>query len=480
MSSAKKGTSYKLLNLVRPALSLLPEVQEPTKSVMPLKTRAIWTGTVLLIYLVCCQMPLYGVSKATGADPFYWMRIILASNRGTLMELGISPIVTAGMVMQLLAGAKILDINQNSKDDKALFNGAQKLLGLIIALCEAFAYVWSGMYGDVDKLGAGNAILIILQLTFAGVVVLMLDEVMSKGYGFGSGISLFIATNICENILWRAFSPMSIETDQGTEYEGALIALFHLLITRDNKIGALQQAFYRSGYPNLNNLLATVLVFLVVIYFQGFRVDIQVKKQNIRGHSSTYPIKLFYTSNIPIMLQTSLVSNFYFLSQLLFRKFRGNFLIRMMGQWQEVEIGSHSIPVGGVAYYISPPRDFFEIFTDPIHTLLYVIFMLGTCAIFSKTWIEVSGSSVRDVANQLKEQDMVKPGFRDSGLKDELKRYIPIAASFGGMCIGALTILADFMGAIGSGTGILLAVTIIYGYFEQYKKEVEQGGEGIF
>jgi len=396
------------------------------------------------------------------------------------MELGISPIVTAGMVMQLLAGAKIIDINQNNKEDKALFNGAQKLLGIIIALCEAFATVWSGMYGDVDKLGAGNAILIILQLTFAGVVVLMLDEVMSKGYGFGSGISMFIATNICENILWRAFSPMSIQTEAGTEYEGALIALFHLLITRPNKIAALQQAFYRSGYPNLNNLLATVLVFLVVIYFQGFRVDLQVKKQNVRGHSTTFSIKLFYTSNIPIMLQTALVSNFYFLSQLLYRKFRGNFLIRLLGQWQEVEMGSHSVPVGGLAYYISPPREFLEIFTDPFHTIFYIVFMLGSCAIFSKTWIEVSGSSVRDVAAQLKEQDMVKPGFRDTGLKSELRRYIPIAASFGGMCIGALTIGADFLGAIGSGTGILLAVTIIYGYFEQYKKEKEQLGEGLW
>lgn len=134
---------------------------------------------------------------------------------------------------------------------------------------EGFATVWSGQYGDIDQLGAGNAILIILQLTFAGVIVMMLDEVLSKGYGFGgSGISLFIATNICENILWRAFSPISIQTESGTEYEGALIALFHLLITRPNKIGALQQAFYRSSFPNINNLLATVLVFLVVIYFQ--------------------------------------------------------------------------------------------------------------------------------------------------------------------------------------------------------------------
>jgi len=92
------------------------------------------------------------------------------------------------------------------------------------------------MYGDIDKLGAWNAILIIIQLSFAGIIVIMLDELLNKGYGLGSGISLFIATNICENILWKAFSPMTIETSQGTEIEGAIFALFHLLITRPNKI----------------------------------------------------------------------------------------------------------------------------------------------------------------------------------------------------------------------------------------------------
>jgi protein transport protein SEC61 subunit alpha len=61
-----------------------------------------------------------------------------------------------------------------------------------------------------------------------------------------------------------------------------------------------------------------------------------------------------------------------------------------------------------------------------------------------------------------------------------LRKYIPIAATFGGMCIGALTIVADFMGAIGSGTGILLAVTIIYGYFETFEKEKQEGGGQVF
>lgn len=63
--------------------------------------------------------------SSDSADPFYWIRVILASNRGTLMELGISPIVTSGLIMQLLAGAKIIEVGDTPKD-RALFNGAQK------------------------------------------------------------------------------------------------------------------------------------------------------------------------------------------------------------------------------------------------------------------------------------------------------------------------------------------------------------------
>jgi protein transport protein SEC61 subunit alpha len=148
------------------------------------------------------------------------------------MELGISPIITSGLVMQLLAGSRIIEVNQSLKEDRALFAGAQKLFGILITVGEAIAYVVSGMYGDLNTLGAGNAILIILQLFAAGMVVIILDELLQKGYGLGSGISLFIATNICESIIWKAFSPTTINTGRGTEFEGALIALFHLLITR--------------------------------------------------------------------------------------------------------------------------------------------------------------------------------------------------------------------------------------------------------
>jgi protein transport protein SEC61 subunit alpha len=375
--------------------------------------------------------------------------------------------------MQLLAGSKIIEVDNSVREDRELLNGAQKLLGVLITIGEAVAYVLSGMYGDITDLGAGNAILIIVQLFFAGIIVICLDELLQKGYGLGSGISLFIATNICESIIWKAFSPTTINSGRGAEFEGAVIALFHLLITRTDKVRALREAFYRQNLPNVTNLLATVLVFLIVIYFQGFRVVLPVRSKNARGQQGSYPIKLFYTSNMPIILQSALVSNLYFISQLLYRKYSGNFLVNMLGKWKESEYSSsgQSIPVGGLVYYITPPSSLAEMAANPFHALFYLTFMLTACALFSKTWIEVSGSSARDVAKQLKEQQMVMPGHRESNLQKELNRYIPTAAAFGGMCIGALTVMADFMGAIGSGTGILLAVTIIYQYFETFEKE---------
>ncbi|GJY52465.1 transport protein Sec61 subunit alpha-like protein [Tanacetum coccineum] len=464
------GGGFRVLHLVRPFLSFLPEVQSADRKV-PFREKVIYTVISLFIFLVCSQLPLYGIHSTTGADPFYWMRVILASNRGTVMELGITPIVTSGLVMQLLAGSKIIEVDNNVREDRALLNGAQKLLGILIAVGEAVAYVLSGMYGSVGQLGVGNAILIIVQLCFAGIIVICLDELLQKGYGLGSGISLFIATNICESIIWKAFSPTTINSGRGAEFEGAVIALFHLLITRSDKVRALREAFYRQNLPNVTNLLATVLIFLIVIYFQGFRVVLPVRSKNARGQQGSYPIKLFYTSNMPIILQSALVSNLYFISQLLHRKYSGNFLVNLLGKWKESEYSGQSVPVGGLAYYVTAPSSLADMAANPFHALFYLVFMLTACALFSKTWIEVSGSSARDVAKQLKEQQMVMPGHRDSNLQKELNRYIPTAAAFGGMCIGALTVLADFMGAIGSGTGILLAVTIIYQYFETFEKE---------
>ncbi|KAJ8786213.1 hypothetical protein J1605_006433 [Eschrichtius robustus] len=478
------SSKVKFLEVIKPFCVILPEIQKPERKIQ-FKEKVLWTAITLFIFLVCCQIPLFGIMSSDSADPFYWMRVILASNRGTLMELGISPIVTSGLIMQLLAGAKIIEVGDTPKD-RALFNGAQKLpgtelvsvFGMIITIGQSIVYVMTGMYGDPSEMGAGICLLITIQLFVAGLIVLLLDELLQKGYGLGSGISLFIATNICETIVWKAFSPTTVNTGRGMEFEGAIIALFHLLATRTDKVRALREAFYRQNLPNLMNLIATIFVFAVVIYFQGFRVDLPIKSARYRGQYNTYPIKLFYTSNIPIILQSALVSNLYVISQMLSARFSGNLLVSLLGTWSDTSSGgpARAYPVGGLCYYLSPPESFGSVLEDPVHAVVYIVFMLGSCAFFSKTWIEVSGSSAKDVAKQLKEQQMVMRGHRETSMVHELNRYIPTAAAFGGLCIGALSVLADFLGAIGSGTGILLAVTIIYQYFEIFVKEQSEVG----
>ncbi|KAF3609025.1 hypothetical protein DY000_02047344 [Brassica cretica] len=303
--------------------------------------KVIYTVISLFIFLVCSRLPLYGIHATTGADPLYWMRVILASNRGTVMELGITPIVTSGLVMQLLAGSKIIEADNNVREDRALLNGAQKLLGILIAIGEAVAYVLSGMYGPVGQLGVGNSILIILQLFFA-------------------------ATNICESIIWKSFSPTTINTGRGAEFEGAVIALFHMLITKSNKVAALRQAFYRVPCCVAREIKECpwptgLLPDQVVLHLQ---------------HANHSPI----CSRLKPLLHLSAT----------LREVQWKFLCKPIGAVERIRV-----------------QCFAEMAAHPFHGLFYIVFMLTACALFSKTWIEVSGSSARDVAKQLKV--LVKP-----------------------------------------------------------------------
>ena len=161
-----------------------------------------------------------------------------------------------------------------------------------------------------------------------------------------------------------------------------MIALIHLLMTKPNKGTAIYQAFYRTSSPNLSNLAATVFVFFLVIYLQGFKVNIKLVHKKYAGVSNSYPIKLFYTSNISVIFQSALVSNLYFFSQILYRRFKGSFWIGILGNWQEIEGGS--IPVSGLAYWISPPRDFYTFIMEPLHSLVYTSFVMVSCAFFSR------------------------------------------------------------------------------------------------
>lgn len=462
--------SFRVLDLVKPFEPLVPEVIAPERKV-PFNQRVMWTGITLLIFLVMSEIPLYGIVSSDGSDPLLWLRMMLASNRGTLMELGITPIVSASMVFQLLQGTKLISVDMTNKEDREQFQTAQKLFAIVLSVGQATVYVLTGMYGPPRSLGTGVCLLLILQLVFAGIIVILLDELLQKGYGLGSGISLFTATNVCEQVFWKAFAPTTSASGKGAEFDGAVIALFHLLGSRKDKKRALLEAFYRQNLPNMLQVVATVLVFFAVVYLQGFRVEIPIKSTRQRGPYALYPIRLFYTSNTPIMLQSALSSNIFIISQMLFTRWPNNIFVKILGSWGNKTGTSQLYAVSGLAYYIQPPVSLTDALLDPIKTAIYITFVLGSCAVFSTTWIEISGTSPRDVAKQFKDQGLVIAGHRDTSAYRELKKIIPTAAAFGGAAIGALSVVSDMIGCLGSGTSILLSVTTIYGYYELAIKE---------
>lgn len=152
-------------------------------------------------------------------------------------------------------------------------------------------------------------------------------------------------------------------------------------------------------------------------------MEIRIANKRSPGYYATQPIKLFYCSNTPIILQSALVSNLYFISQILYKRYKNFFLIRLLGQWQDIE-GGNSVPVGGLAYYISPPRDLIDFIRDPLHSIFYVLFVLISCGLFAKTWIDLSGKSSRDLAKQLRDNNYILAGIRENeeNIYDQLNR----------------------------------------------------------
>ena len=464
---------FRFIEFVKPFMLLIPEVGYPDRRI-PLREKVLWTAVALLVFLICSQIPLYGIGRPVGSDPYYWMRAILASNRGSLMELGIAPLVTSSTALQLLSGARLINYDASKREDRELYNMTQKFMTFILTLVQAFLYVVSGAYGTLEDLGLYKGLAIVAQLFVGGVIVVLLDEMMTKGYGVGNGTNLFMAASTCERVVMGAISPLSVETSRGSEYEGSLLNLFHTMFTQPSK---LHYAFFRSDASNLTSLFSTVIVGFIVLYFQGYRIDIPVKYQKVRSMQTSYPIKLFYTGNMPVILLSALAANVLFVSQVLYGALKSNFLVNLIGQWQSISNDPRSaVPVGGLAYWISPPGSILHFFSDPFHVVFYAAFTLIGCTMFARGWIEITNSGSREVAKNLKDNNLTMRGYRDTTVVAVLDRYIPTTAALGGFAVGALTLLADGLGCIGSGSGLILAVTIMYQYFELVVREASQYG----
>ncbi len=438
----------------------LPEVKGPTQKRLPFKDKLKWTLIILILFFVLGLIPLYGLG-ANSLQQFEFLSIILGASFGSIISLGIGPIVTASIVLQLLNGSGLWKFDLTTHEGKKKFQGFQKLFSIFFVILEAGIYVFMGGLAP-NPAYAGTPIyfqielILVFQLFLGGVLIMFMDEVTSK-WGFGSGISLFIAAGVSQSMFIRAFSFLPSPTNPNIA-SGAIPALFQSLAAGDPVTAGLM----------ISTLVATVVVFLLAVYAQAMKVEIPLSFGRIRGHGIRWPLNFMYTSNIPVILVAALAANIQLFGTLL-------------QKWGHPLLGtfSGSTPQSGLVLWIYGQDLLPKIIVGSVrlidfaHAFTYMLFMVIGSVIFAIFWVHSAGMDAKSQAKQMMSSGLQIPGFRkdERVLERMLNRYIMPLTVMGAIAVGILASLADLSGALSRGTGILLTVMIIYQLYESIARE---------
>ncbi|OYT61796.1 MAG: preprotein translocase subunit SecY [Thermofilum sp. ex4484_15] len=460
---------------VQPIFRVLPEIPKPGKR-LSLGERLFWTGLVLVVYLVMSQIPLFGIPYLPRSAGSYLtvLRLITASRRGTLMELGIGPLVTSGLIWQLLVGSRIVKLDTSTPEGRATFTGLEKLFTIIFTIVEASAYILGGAYGH---LSTNAALIVFAQLFLATALVMLMDEMLQKGWGVGSGVSLFIAAGVAQRIFWQLFSPITLR-QTGNLPLGVLSALF---VAIGNGISsgdwsALSTVAFRSFYPNLVGLATTVALFLLLLYLENVQVEIPVSMTKYGGIRSKIPLKFLYVSVIPVIIIGALYSNIFIFSQLIWARLHTqpnnwfyNNIFKYIANYNVTAYneGRGFIPLPGtLVYYLTSPRGIRSIVQDPLRVVIYSVVFLVLSVLFSIAWVEAAGMDPWSQARQISKAGLQIPGFRGSprAMAIVLERYIPALTILSGLVVGLIAVVGNLLNVLSSGMGLLLLVEILIQY----------------
>ncbi len=442
----------------------LPEVVGPTQKRLEFREKLKWTLLILVIFFILGLMPLYGLGE-NALQQFEFLSIVLGASFGSLISLGIGPLVTSSIVLQLLNGSGIVKFDLTQTEGKKTFQGVQKLLSYFFIIFESSIYVFmGGLAPSPSHVGTplyfNIQLLLVFQLVLGGILIMFMDEVISK-WGFGSGISLFIAAGVSQSIFVQAFNPLPGPTGvEGVTYAaGAVPAMFQALAGGDPQ----------TVFLKMSALISTFLVFLFVVYAQAMKVEIPLSFGRIRGHGIRWPLSFMYTSNIPVILMAALLANIQLWGRLL-ERWGHPLLGTFSSQGTPLSgfvIWTHSVDVIQNAIRGSLTG------ADMAHAGVYLlIFMVGSL-VFSVFWVQTAGMDARSQAQQMMSSGLQIPGFRrdERVLEHILNRYIWPLTFMGGITVGFLGAVADLTGALSRGTGILLAVMIVYKLYEEVAQQ---------
>src|SRR3989338_3002838 len=454
-------------------LKNLPEVESPIEKKLSFSVKAKWTLIVLAIFFVLANIPLYGLSN-NALSRFDNLAVILGTDFGSIISLGIGPIVMASIILQLLVGSGLINIDTNTSEGKKLFQGIQKIGVFAFILFEAGVYVFMGGLQPITPAFTG---ILIFQLILGGLAIVFMDEVTTK-WGLGSGTSLFIVAGVAWMIVAGLFQFITPSTGLAASQTNCLLHFTgENSVQCSEKILVILQSITNSGQGDptaivsaASAILATALIFLVVVWVQSLKVEIPLSYERIRGYSVKWPLQFFYASVIPVILVAALVANLQLF---------GGLLQNWLGHPTILGGFSQGQPISGFSYWIGSSNLVDAIIRGNFQSILllqsltHLLFFMIFSAIFAVLLVKTSGMDESSQAKKILSSGLQIPGFRkdERVLESILRRYIMPLTVMGGLAIGALSSMADFLGALTSGTAILLAVMITYQLYQNIAQQ---------
>ncbi len=461
----------------RNIFQFIPEVKSPEEKKLSFNVKLKWTLIVLVLFFVLANVPLFGLSN-NALEKFKYLAIILGTDFGSIISLGIGPIVMASVILQLLTGSGIINIDTTTAEGRKFFQGIQRILTFFFIIFEAMIYVL--MQGL--QAAPGFAPLLVFQLVLGGLAIFYMDDLMSK-WGFGSGVSLFIGAGASWQLITSAFQFI---TQQG---ENCLLDFTNTACP--GKVFVVVQSIINK-YPTelisaLGAIIVTVLIFLAVTWTQSLKVEVPLSYGKLRGYAVKWPLAFFYSSNIPVILTAALIVSLQVFGGMVenaaapcliegatcggVAKFASYF--GFLGHFVNGQ------PVSGLSFWMGSSNLLELIIRGGIlpkyilqgltHTLIYAV--LST--IFAIFWVKTSGMDAKAQAHKITASGLQIAGFRQDErvLESILERYIMPLTVMGGIAIGLLASVTNLMGALVSGTAILLVIMI---FFQFYQNIVQQ------
>ncbi len=442
-------------------IGIIPEVKSPSEKKVSFNIKLKWTMIILGFFFVLYNIPLYALS-ANAFQRFEFLAVILGTDFGSIISLGIGPIVTSSIILQLLSGSGILSIDTKTEEGKKLFQGIQKIGVIFFIVFESFVFVlMKGLEAT-----SGYEGIVIFQLIMGGLAIMYMDEVTTK-WGFGSGVSLFIVAGVALQLFVSLFQFIGTTGENclldfgNTSCAGRILVIIQSIINAD-QTGVLMAVLA---------ILITAGIFLAVVWTQNLKVEIPLSYDRLRGYGVKWPLAFFYASVIPVILVAALAANIQLFASLLQNWMDG--IPTFLGGFVNGQ------PVSGLAYWIGSSNIVESIVTGSLqnsqiyqaitHLLFYMIFSM----IFSIFWVKTTGMDASGQAKNIISSGLQIPGFRKDKrvLESILNRYIMPLTVMGGLAIGALAAVANLLGALTSGTAILLAVMIIYQLYQNIAQQ---------